>query len=518
MISRILLLLLALTLQGRAGSLFGSDTLSRPSRCVDILHYKIEVRFDEKNKKVFGTTVISFVPLWSKLDSLQLNAVEMDVQSVTMYGKPLVFFNDRKQLMVKLDKFYSFNDTLRIVVDYTCSPAKGLYFTSPDSINPDRRTQIWTQGEDMDNRYWFPCWDFPNDKATSEVIATVRDSWTVLSNGRLVDTRTDKKMKTKTFHWLESKPHASYLVMLVAGEYTILSEKYKNLSVDNYAYNDRIEDTRRSLSATTDVLKFMEQATGFTYPWEKLAQIFIQDFMWGGMENTSAITYNESYLIDRRGMVDFSGDDVVAHEVAHQWFGDVVTCRDWSELWLNESFANYYEARYKKYSKGSDEFLLDMMNQAAGVMGAERSQGRQPIVSQDNYAANLYSKGAWVLHMLESILGEQEFNRAIHLYLQRNAFSNVSTFDFQKAVEEATGRNLDWFFRQWVFKGGHPQLTVTSSWDEATKFLTLSVEQTQKVDSLTGVFKLPVDIECTTASGSSLQTIYLSQQQEKFEI
>lgn len=518
MASKLLLLVFVLTLEARAGSLFGSDTLSRPSRTVDILHYKIELCFEEEKKKVLGTTTVSFVPLKSNLDSIQLDAVELDVKSVLMNGKSLAFSNNRKRLAVKLDKSYSFNDTLKVAVDYSCSPKKGLYFTAPDSTDPGRRTQIWTQGEDMDNRFWFPCWDFPNDKATSEVIATVRDGWVVLSNGKLVDVRAEKKKKTNTFHWVQSRPHASYLVMMVAGEYTILTDKYKNIPVEYYAYNDRIDDTRRSLSATPDVLQFMEQTVGFAYPWEKCSQVFIQDFMWGGMENTSAVTLNESYLIDRQGMIDFSGDDVVAHELAHQWFGDLVTCRDWTELWLNEGFATFFEGLYKKHAKGFDEFQLELMGQAAGVVAVERSQGRRPIVSQDSYPTNLYSKGAWVLYMLQSVLGEQEFARAVRLYLQRNAFTSVSTHDWKKAIEDATGQNLDLFFEQWVFKAGNPQLTVTSAWDEATKRLTLTVQQTQALDSLTGVFVLPVDIECTTSAGITLHTVHITQREEKFEL
>ena len=216
-------------------------------------------------------------------------------------------------------------------------------------------------------------------------------------------------------------------------------------------------------------------------------------------------------------MVDFSADDVVAHELAHQWFGDIVTCRDWTELWLNESFANFYEVLYKKYSKGSDECQLDLIGQAAGIRGVEKNQGRQPIVSQDSYSTNLYSKGAWVLYMLQSMLGEEEYGRAVRLYLQRNAFTSVSTRDWEKAVEDATGRNLDWFFDQWIYRGGHPQITVASAWDETAKRLTLRVKQTQKLDSLTGLFILPVDIECTTSTGSSLQSVLLTQKEDTVE-
>jgi len=515
----VLLLIVFFVLKTKAGLLFGSDTLARPSRTYDVLHYKLELRFEEEKKKVIGTTTIAFLPLKSKLDSVVLDAVELDVKSVSLAGaKPLRFANDRKQLTVYLDRSYSFDDTLHIAVDYSAVPKEGIYFLAPDSTNPKRHAQIWSQGEDMDNRNWFPCWDFPNDKATSEVIATVKDSWTLLSNGKLVDVQQDTKNKTKTFHWYQSKPHVAYLIMIAAGEYTVITEKHKNIPIEYYAYNDRAEDSRRSLSATPDMMKFFEEATGYAYPWDKYSQIFIDDFMWGGMENTSAVTLNTSYMIDRRGMLDFTGDDVVAHELAHQWFGDLVTCRDWTELWLNEGFASYFEGLYKKQAKGFDEFQLELMGQAASIIGVERAQGRRPIVSTGSYTTNLYSKGAWVLFMLHNILGEKEFQRAIKHYLQSNAFTSVSTHDFQKAIEEATGRNMDWFFSQWVYKAGHPQLNVTSSWSESEKQLSLTIQQTQTSDSLTGVFVLPLDIECTTSSGKTVKQVWLTKQEEKVTI
>lgn len=511
-----LLLITFLASQTNAGLLFGSDTLARPSRTYDVLHYKLELRFEEEKKRVIGTTAISFLPLKSELDSIVLHATELDVNSVSLAGaKQLRFANSRKLLTVYLDKSYSFSDTLRISVDYSALPKEGLYFLSPDSTNPKRHAQIWSQGEDMDNRFWFPCWDFPNDKATSEVIATVKDSWTLVSNGKLLDVKHDRKNKTKRFHWYQAKPHVAYLIMIAAGEYEVFTEKYKNIPLEYYVYKERAEDGRRSFSATPDVMKFFEESIGYPYPWEKFSQIFLDDFMWGGMENTSAVTYNTSYLIDQRGRLDFSSDEVVAHELAHQWFGDLVTSRDWTELWLNEGFANFCEAQYKKYAKGFDEFQLSLKGQADGIIGAELSQGRRPIVSNDSYTTNLYSKGAWVLTMLQSILGEKEFQRAIQLYLNRNAFTSVSTHDLQKAVEDATGQNVDWFFNQWVYKAGHPHLNVASSWDEEENQLLLTIQQTQTIDSLTGVFLLPLDIECTTSSGKTAKEVWLTKQEEK---
>lgn len=499
--------------------LFGSAATDRPTRTFDVHHYKLELKFDEASKKVFGTTTITFSPLETTLDSITLHAVEMNISSVSLRpGSALRYANNRKELTIYLDKPYGFSDTLKLAIDYSCTPKKGLYFIAPDSIDPTNRRQIWTQGEDMDNRHWFPCWDYPNDKATSEVIATVRDSWSLLSNGKLMSVKSDAKNKTKTFHWLQSKPHVSYLVMIAAGEYTILTDQYKNIPIEYYAYPHRAEDARRSLAATPHIMKFFDETITFPYPWDKYSQIYIEDFMWGGMENTSAVTLNTSYLIDDRGRLDFTADDVNAHEFAHHYFGNLVSFRDWSQLWLSEGFANYFEALYKKHAKGFDEFQKDLMDQAESVIRVERAQGRKPIISNESFATNLYSKGAWVLYMLNNLLGEAEFQRAVNLYVNRHAFTSVSTFELMKAFEDATGENLDWFFLQWVFKAGHPKLAVTQSWSEKEKTLSLKIRQTQTLDSLTGVFILPLDIEVTTTRGKTLKSIRLTKQEETVAI
>lgn len=510
-----IVLLIGSALTGRADGLFGTDSLARPSKSVDVQHYKLELTFDRTNRKVSGVATVSLLPLRARLDSFWLHATNLDVQSVQTPGKKsLRFTNSGEELTIHLDRPRTFDDTVTVVIHYSAFPKKGLYFLSPDSTNPKRHAQIWTQGEDMDNRHWFPCWDFPNDMATSEVIASVPDSWSLLSNGKLLGVQHDRKNKTKTFHWRQQKPHVAYLIMIAAGEYTVFTEKHRDIPIEYYVYNERAEDGRRSLAATPRVLKFMEEATGCPYPWEKYAQIFIDDFMWGGMENTSAVTLNTSYLIDANGMLDFTADDVIAHEAAHQWFGDLVTCRDWTELWLNEGFANYFEALYKKHAKGDDAFQHELMNQSASILALEHARGRKPVVSDNSFTTNLYSKGGWVLYMLHNILGDEEFFRAVRHYLRRNAFTSVSTYDFQKSVEEATGRNLDWFFDQWVFKAGHPKLRVTSTWDSTAHALHLRIKQTHSLDSLTGVFVLPFDIECTTTEGSTSTTVWLTQTEQ----
>jgi aminopeptidase N len=500
-------------------ALFPGEGNARRSRTYDVLHYKLIVSFDESLKKVIGTTFVNCTPLAENLDSLVLDAVAMNVTSVSLsVGRPLRFDNRSPELIVHLDRPYSAGDTLTVVIEYTCFPKKGLYFVQPDSGNPRRRHQIWTQGEDMDNRYWFPCYDYPNDKATSEVIATVRESYTVVSNGRLLSEKHDKNAKTRTFHWRQGKPHASYLIMLAAGEYTILEDSYRNIPLQYYVYKEDVKDAPRSFGCTPKAMKFFEEKIGYPYPWEKYAQIVVEDFMWGGMENTSAVTVNEAAIVDERAALDFSNDNVVAHELAHQWWGDVVTCRDWSQLWLNEGFATYFEDLFRAHELGTDELQYELFRSAEGIKLVDQSLGRKPIVNNDSYATNLYNRGAWVIHMLHNILGDRSFWRSLKYYIRRHEFGNVDTHELELAIEDATGQNLQWFFEQWVFKAGYPRLSIRTSWNDEERDLAVDIAQTQITDSLTGVFRMPLDIECTTSRGKQRTSIWLTQKHQVVHI
>ena len=512
----------AMFLAGSASTqtLFGPDSSARRNREFHALHYRLELSFDHRAKKVSGNVSIRLTPLSGALDSVLLDAVAMEIRAVRLVGGRTLEFHERSPwLSIRLDRTYAFGETLAVSIDYTCSPAKGLYFIYADS-GGGRHDQIWSQGEDMDNRYWFPCYDYPNDKATSEVIGTVAADWTLLSNGRLAGELYDKKNNTRTFHWVESKPHSTYLIMVAAGRYAILRGKYRNIPLAYYMYPEDTAKAEETFGRTPAMIQFFETKTGVPYPWEKFDQIIIDDFMWGGMENTTAVTLNDGCVVDSRAALDFPSDAVVAHELAHMWFGDIVTARDWTHLWLNEGFATYCETLWMEFTKGRDEFQYEMMQASSAVRGNDRMQGRKPIVSHDSHPANLYARGAWVLHMLRSLLGDQAFWRGIHYYLTRYRFASAETDEFRLALEDATGQNLDWFFRQWVFGAGYPKLKVTKAWDDSTHLLRLTVEQDQQIDSLTGYFRFPLVVECTTDSGNatrkSCRTFWVNRKEESF--
>lgn len=514
-LERFAILLMLYTIQLNA--VMAQEGLPHRERVYDVLHYKLDLRLDETKKSVAGTASITLTSLGTSLDSIILDAEQLAVQSVSLSGRRIEFLNNSHELTLHLPQSAAPSDTLTLVISYSCAPTKGLYFIQPDSTDPTRRHQIWTQGEDTDNRYWFPCYDFPDDKATSEIIATVPEKYTLVSNGRLAKTTRNAQDRTRTFHWRQSLPHSSYLIMLAAGEYEILRERYGDIPLEYYVYREYASDAHRSFAKTPAVMKFLEERIGISYPWEKYAQIFVNQFPIGGMENTSAVTLNEIYMLDERAALDFTSDDVVAHELAHQWWGDLVTCKDWTHLWLNEGFANYFGSLFKEQDKGRDEHQYEMMQQAKSILQTEEYQGRKPIVSSNSYTSNVYMKGSWVLSMLRNSLGESDFWKALGLYIQHHSFGNTDTRDLQEAVRDATGQDLDWFFDQWLYKAGHPELTVKTRWDDSRNLLTITVTQSQQQDSLTGVFRFPLEIECTTSQERSSRRIWISSHTEVVE-
>ncbi|MBS4028917.1 MAG: HEAT repeat domain-containing protein [Ignavibacteriales bacterium] len=488
-------------------------------RTYDVLHYKIEVSFDEPQKKVIGKVTTTLVPFLDNFTTIEFDAERLHIRKVTMGMKSLLFDSLTKTIRIHLDKSYSFNDTLVVSVEYDAIPKKGMYFIQPDSAYPNKPHQIWTQGEDMDNHFWFPCYDFPNDKATSEVLATVQSKYEVLSNGKLVSVKENKKQKTKTFHWSQAKPHSSYLIMLAVGEYAILKEKVGSPSIEYYVYKNQTDDAWKCLYQTPDMMKFFNEKIGFVYPWEKYAQVCIHEFMFGGMENTSATTMADDRLVyDARVRIDGLPTGLIAHELAHQWWGDVVTCKDWRHLWLNESFASYFSPLYTEYSKGRDEFDYQMYNSQQAGINIDTSVGRKPIVSVGSYTTNVYPRGASVLHMLRFFLGDKLFWKSLNHYITKHQFTAVETNDLKLAIEEATGLNLYWFFDEWVYKAGHPIFNVSYTWSDSAKAIYLSVRQTQTMDSLTGVFRMPVDVEVTTTSGSTTARIQINSQDSTYTI
>jgi aminopeptidase N len=494
---RLLLLAMLIAAPMHAQSLFTvRDDGERRERTYDVLHYRIEVALDERARTIRGAVTVTLVPLRPALRVVDLDAEALTIEGARLGGQDLPFDLLDKGVRVRLSAPASFHDTLKLTLRYSGHPQRGLYFVGPDSSYPSRPWQMWTQGEDMDNHFWFPCYDYPNDMATSEVNVTVNEKFTAVSNGRLVSTSGDKARKTKTFHWRQSLPHVSYLIMLAAGEYAVLRETAESVPLEYYVYPRHVEDAKACFRETPAVLRFFNEKIGVKYPWEKYAQILCNNFVVGGMENTSATTLmDDATVYDARARVDGIPTSLIAHEMAHQWWGDLMTCADWRHLWLNEGFASYFDELYHEYARGRDEFDYQVYRSQMAGIESDARDGRKPIVSVGSYGTNLYPRSAAVLHMLRFVLGEELWWRSIRAYATTYRHKPVETNDLKRSIEETTGINLHWFFAQWVYGAGYPKFEVSQTWSDSADMLSVGVRQTQSIDSLTGVFRTPVDIE-----------------------
>ncbi|MFI5251771.1 MAG: M1 family aminopeptidase [Bacteroidota bacterium] len=492
-------------------------------RSYDVRHYKLDITLNEKAKTCSGSVTITLIPLRPAFQTLYIDAAEMNIRKVTLSGKSLEFHTEGETLAISLGREYGLSDTLKVNVAYDLSsPKKGLYFVKPDSGYPGKQWQVWSQGEAEDNHFWFPCYDYPNDFATSEVIGTVNEKFTLISNGKLIDVKNNSKSRTKTYHWYESKPHASYLISVIAGEYIDVPLKLGKLAIDNYVYKDQKDKAMFSFSKTPKMIEFYSKKIGYPYPWEKFAQSVVQDFIYGGEENVSAVTLTDATIHDARAHLDNSSDGLVAHELAHMWWGDLITCRDWSNAWLNEGFATYFEILFEEYDKGRDEALKEIHDNQNMMTLVDAGNHRRATVSGyyvhpiELFDGHIYGKGACVLHMLRNYLGDELFWKSINHYARKYAFQNVETNDFKIAIEEATGYNLDWFFNEWVYKPGFPEFDVSWSWDSLAHQVTLEINQIQKIDSLTGVFTVPVDVEIWSADKPELHRITVKSLSDTF--
>ncbi|HKP46354.1 MAG TPA: M1 family aminopeptidase [Pyrinomonadaceae bacterium] len=509
-----------------------------PSHDYDVKHIALDLRFDWQQELALGVETLTFSPLVSDLRAITLDAAAMHFSDVKLNGKtPLKYdFNDKQQeLTIYLDRAYQPADEVKIVINYetlkrtaghlSVNGGGGLNFIKPTADDPTRPRQIWSQGESEYNHYWFPCFDHPNDFFTSEITATVEKPLTVISNGGLVDTK-DNKDGTRTFHWKIAAPHAAYLTSIIVGEYLPVSGTYAGIPVITNVYPDEIEAGKVTAARLPDMVKFFSEKTGLKYPYEKYAQTVARDFN-GGMENISATTQYDVMIHDARAEIDQTSDSLQSHELAHQWFGDYVTARNWSDIWLNESFATYFQALWDEHNLGHDEFLyLDVKNNQDQYYEAWARGLRRPIVTKhyanpdamfDTYS---YPRGGAVLHMLRQVLGEKNWWRAINHYLTKYAHQSVETEQFRIAIEESTGQSMDWFFDEWLYKMGHPIFRVTQHYDETAKTLKLDVKQEQKPDPNSQYpqvtfFQMPVDIEITTAAGTKIERVQIEPREEQ---
>ena len=495
-------------------------------RVADIKHVRLDVQLDLDNKRITGRVAHTFTPLNDGLDGLDLDAVELEIGGVTSSnGAAMPYSLSDGRLHVELPTPKNSGEEETILIDFAGSPRRGMYFIAPDADYPWKRLEAWTQGQDEDSRHWFPCYDYPNEMATTELHVSVREPFTVISNGELrgIDSG---EAGMRTYHWHQDVPHVVYLTSIVAGEFSEIRDEWDGIPIQSYVPVGREEDGRALVKNTAEMMKLFSERTGIRYPYAKYSQAVVQDFIFGGMENVSATTITDLVLFDERARLEQDGDYLLAHEIAHQWFGDLLTCRDWSHGWLNEGFATFFELYFIEHSKGRDEFLYGIQAEIDSYL-SEAGSYRRPIVTNlynaplDIFDRHLYEKGGLVLNMLRVLLGETLFWKAIRRYALSRRGSNVVTPDLQRAIEESTGRNLDWFFDQWLYSPGHAEVEGSYTWDEATASAKLALKQTQTGDKVPEVFRLPLRLSFRLENGETHSTstsIEMTEREQTFYV
>lgn len=496
----------------RSFALPGDKLQFAPDRPADVTHVKLEITLDFDQETISGTAYTSFTALYEEVTAISFDAVDLAIEKVALAdGTKLTYSTANKKLTVNFDRPFKHGEEFTVAITYHAKPRTGLHFVKPAPEDPTRPVHAWTFGQPRYHSNWFPCHDFPNDRATTEIIVTVPAQFLTVANGNLLEVKDNGA--TKTHHWRHDVPHAAYLVSLVVGDFAVIEDSYKGKPVTYYIRKDRKDDAPLYMSKTPQMMSFFSDFTGVEYPYDNYKQTVVEIYT-GAMEHTTATTHSFSLVPDQRASLDIDLVPVVAHELAHQWFGDLVTCRDWSNGWLNEGFATYFEEMWCEHDRGFDEFKQSMLNQKNGYFAEDRHY-RRPIVYYvyndqgfELFDGHLYNKGGWVLHMLRHQLGENNFRRALKTYLENYRTKEVITADLQRTLEEVTGRSLEQFFQQWVYSGGYPEFEVSDAWDNEHKMLKVKIKQTQKVDELTPCFVTPVDLSFTvpTADDAEAQT------------
>src|SRR5436309_5774103 len=493
------------------------------SRDYDLQHSKISLRFDLEQKKVLGEVTHSLSILRDGTAKIVFDSAGLTIQKVTVNKAAAKFETTAEKLIIPLASEAKAGDKFDVTIRYEGKPTKGMYFILPDKDYPDRPSQIWTQGESEDTHYYLPTYDYPNDRLTTETILTVPASWVTVSNGKLISI-SDAGKGLKTWYWKESVPSSTYLITVVAGEFDEVKETWRGIPVTYYAPKGRGDRLPINYGRTPQMLELFSKKFGVDYAWEKYAQVMVDDFVAGGMENSSATTNTSSSLVHPALAAEYATgqDPLISHELGHQWFGDLVTCKDWGNIWLNEGLAtsmetiwteSYFPKEQSEYERWSN--IREWFEQ--GNLCAK------PIVRHDfddssEFDGNAYGKGGLVLDMLRHQLGEDAFYRGLKHYLEANRGKNVVSADLAKAIEEETHTNVDQFFTQWVYGAGAPKFDLSYAYDDGKHQVTFKLKQMQKLEGRIGLFRIPTEVEITTASGAKSYPITVSKAEEAFAL
>ncbi|MFN6944218.1 MAG: M1 family metallopeptidase [Cytophagaceae bacterium] len=509
-----------------------------PSRTLkhDLLHTKLEVSFDWEKQYVNGAAELLFTPYFYPQNVLEIDAKGFDIHEIVLDGKKKgykpSFDYDNSVITILLDTTYSRTDTFSVKIRYTAKPEelpeggskaitsdKGLYFINPTGSDPLKPKQIWTQGETEANSKWFPTIDSPNERCTQEMFITADTSYTILSNGELMYS-IDNGDGTHTAYWKMDVPHAPYLFMMAIGKYAVIKDAYEDIELTYYVEEEFAPYAKDIFGNTPEMIKFFSEKLNYPFPWPKYAQVVVRDYVSGAMENTSATIFMEDLQCTDRDLLDESWDGIIAHELFHQWFGNLVTCESWSNLPLNEAFANYSEYLWAEYKNGKDEADYLGKNELEEYLDEANSK-QEPLIRfhyhdrEDMFDRHSYNKGGRVLHMLRSYVGDDAFFKSLNLYLTRHQFSPVEVHHLRLAFEDVTGEDLNWFFNQWFLAPGHASLQVKHSY--LNNHLVLKINQ--KGDNKnTPVYKLPLDLDIWENGEKMRKRIWIDSLTHEFKI
>ncbi|GIV27837.1 MAG: aminopeptidase [Bacteroidia bacterium] len=519
--------------------IYNPEYRSSNTLIIDILHTNLHVKPIWDSSILIGKAEIYAKPYFYSTDKFFLNARGMRINKVTLQDKssktsiPFNYTYENDSIKFFLKKSITPAQTIVITIEYVAQPEKikvggsaaiqsdkGLYFINPKGEIPGKMPQIWTQGETQSNSVWFPTVDSPNEKMTHDIFITVNKKYTTLSNGLLVESIINKD-GTKTDHWKMDLPHAPYLVMMGIGEFKKVTDKpWKGKEISYYVEPAYEPYAKAIFGNTSKMIEFYSKKLGVDFPWPKYSQIICRDYVSGAMENTSATLHGEFlYQTDRDTVGGVKAEDVIAHELFHQWFGDLVTCESWSNLPLNESFATYGEYLWEEYFNGRDAADEHHYFSGKGYL-VNKPDKNPPLIrffydNREEMFDNIsYNKGGQVLHMLRKLVGDDAFFQSLKLYLTQNKFKPVEINHLRLAFEETTGQDLNWFFNQWFFYGGHPYLKIEKNYDEKNKILSITIKQTQPIEY--PIYRLPVYVDIYTSKSVDRKWIDITQVEQTF--
>ena len=500
----------------------------------DMIHTKIDARFDFEHSHLLGKVWLTLKPHFYATDSLWLDAKGMDINAIEMVAGdkniPLTYKYDKERLRIHLNKTYTNSETYTVYINYVSKPdemefkgsraitdAKGLYFINPKGEEKDKPTEIWTQGETESNSVWVPIIDKPNQKTTDEIYMTVPDKYVTLSNGKLVSS-TKNTDGTRTDYWKMELPHAPYLMFMGAGDYAVVKDTYKGKEVNYYVEHEYENVAKKIFGLTPEMMGFYSTILGIEYPWNKYSQMVARDYVSGAMENTTATLHMERAQQSARSLVDGnSWESTIAHELFHQWFGDLVTCESWSNLTVNESFANYSETLWDEYKHGKDAGAAQNYQDMQGYFMS--NSFNKVLVrhyyndKEDMFDGVSYNKGGRILHMLRNYVGDSAFFKSLNYYLTTNKFGNGNAHKLRLAFETVTGKDLNWYFNQWYFSYGHPKLEIKYGYDEIGMKAYVYVNQGQSDEK---IFKLPVAVDVYIGKEKMRYNVWVENRTDTF--